>query len=445
MSVNTRQEFLDLLFLYKQKLVPHLPPLEVSHISISKTVTNHPSLPRVKVTHTYTVNKPAQAAPPPTDDTIGDATVNFSVYSLAELWSAVTKHFAAQRIANPSFASKVRWLGQRVKMTLTRENSGVTVILPGGRATIRVTTEEIAKWVTIDKAVLGSLTRKEKKEWSILCAIIVVTRGGTKLPAIPETPPEDEVAGPESHSSNSDADTKSCSSSVSIVSFYSTDGRASDNETLHSHLQRTDLRGIPPSRSARQPESVTPPQHILARPKLEGLQGHHIRFQESPKPRLESKPNATPPVPVRPAPVSSTPKPEKLGTSRAQPASPAIVPRPRAQTRAVEDLDHRARARVRARDPTELVQPFPASSSSTRGTHGHLPFRYNAGTTANDIIHEVQLRGRMIYRDEVIVETVKQEVRTTTVYERGNSVTSRRGLDGYRTATARSNSYIAGL
>ena len=123
-------------------------------------------------------------------------------------------------------------------MTLTRENSWVTVILPGGRATIRATTEEIAKWVTIDKVVFESLRRKEWKEWRLLGAIIVATSGGTKLPVISEASPENEVveeARPESHSCNSDVDTKSCSSSTSIVSYYSTVDRAtSDNETLHS-------------------------------------------------------------------------------------------------------------------------------------------------------------------------------------------------------------------
>ncbi|KAF8433129.1 hypothetical protein BGX38DRAFT_1223652 [Terfezia claveryi] len=114
MSVSTRQEFLDLLFLYKQKLVPYLPPLEVTHTSISKTVTNHPSLPRVKVTHTYTVKKTAQAGPLPIADTMEDTMANLHVYSLAELWSAVTKHFAGKQIANPSFASKFSQVGEHI-------------------------------------------------------------------------------------------------------------------------------------------------------------------------------------------------------------------------------------------------------------------------------------------------------------------------------------------
>lgn len=436
MSVNARQEFLDLLFLYKQKLVPYLPPLEVSHTSISKTVTKHPSLPRVEVIHTYTVKKIAQAGPRPIANTMEGAIENFSVYSLAELWSAVTKHFAAKQIANPSFASKVRLLGQRVKLTLTRENSAVTEVPAGWRAPIRATTEEIAKWITIDKVVLDSLTRKEQKEWNVLCAIIVATRGGTALPVIPDTLPENEVveeAGPESHRSDSDADNESSFSSfssTSIVSYYSTGEEESDDETLHNlvgvaSLTRTDVRG---RSSARQPEVVTFPPHSPARPELEGLQERHIRFQEPTRQSLEPKSNVASPVPVWPNQDFSISKPEKLSKAR---ELSAIAPWPRTQTSAAEDLV--VRARVRAPGTTELAEPPSTSSSST---HGHPPFRFGAETTANDIIREVQIRRLSISKKKV-----------TRVYTSGNPVTPRRarGLEEYRRTAARSNSYITEL
>ena len=175
-KINSYEEYTDLLTWYKQLLVPHLPPLAQG--SLDRTV-KRTTISGGKVTTTYVTPEEAgfrvisQGKTPMKDQ--------LSHYTLAKLWSTVVKHWSAQLVADLSFGERmVRKWGRRVRMAFQKDDSGVMILLGGG-ASIKAGSKEVTKWISMDKYIEKSLPKKDKKEWRLLCGLIVASDGGKLL------------------------------------------------------------------------------------------------------------------------------------------------------------------------------------------------------------------------------------------------------------------------
>ena len=148
-TIITYQEFQGLVTTYKYLLALHLPPINET-TSITTTVpmgrSPYPQLRTTNITDTI----PAHLS------------VHFPYATLNILWSALSRQTRFRWL-------RLRVLGRRVRARANRQR---------GQG---LNSKVVAKWVIIEREVYEKLRGDEKREWALLTALAVATRGGKRL------------------------------------------------------------------------------------------------------------------------------------------------------------------------------------------------------------------------------------------------------------------------